>query len=314
MTTYAGGTGSLPVGMIPGERPGRGTAFWVRTVLSAGVGVVAALLLALAGVVGIFALVVVSPEHPGRGFVVALSVPEVRHDAADSLVADMEEQRGSAYEPATRAVLVDASDAALEDDDVLAVLDDVRLDGTRLDPTAYAAALGRELTTQAGRTGEPQQRRALAAFAAELPGHVASSMDGAEAEGDSIDFATGLTRIRRYGLVAAAVLAGVGVVALLVAVAIAVRRGLTAAVVTSAALVVTALALAPGEWLLGLGDGVGGALARAVAAAGRLAGAGVVWSLLLAALVPPAVWWVAGSVRRKDDAPAMDAPGAPQRL
>jgi hypothetical protein len=314
MTMYAGGTGSLPVGMTPGERPGRGAAFWVRTVLSTGVGVVAATLLALAGVLAIFALVVVSPEHPGRAFVVALSVPEVRHDAADSLVADVEEERGSDFEPATRAVLVDAADAALADDDVLTTLGSVRLDGTRLDPTAYAAALGRDLTAQAGRTADPQERRVLSAFADELPGLVASSMDGAEAEGDSIDFATGLPRIRRYGLVAAGVLAGVGLVALAVAAAIAVRRGLTAAVVPSAALVVTALALAPGEWLLGLGDGVGGALARAVAAAGQLAGAGVVWSLLLAALVPPALWWAAGSVRRRDEAAVLHAPGMPQRL
>ena len=66
----------------------------------------------------------------------------------------------------------------------------------------------------------------------------------------------------------------------------------------SSALVVTALVLAPGEWLLGRGDGVGGALARVVAAAGGLAGSGLVWSLLLASLVPPALWWAVRSARR----------------
>ncbi|WP_457208480.1 hypothetical protein, partial [Nocardioides sp. P5_C9_2] len=66
----------------------------------------------------------------------------------------------------------------------------------------------------------------------------------------------------------------------------------------STALVVTALVLAPGEWLLARGDGVGGALARVVAAAGQFAGGGLVWSLLLASLVPPALWWAVRSTRR----------------
>lgn len=65
----------------------------------------------------------------------------------------------------------------------------------------------------------------------------------------------------------------------------------------SAALVVTALVLAPGEWLLGRGDG-GGALSRVVAAAGDFAGTGLVWSLVQGTLVPPALWWAARSMRR----------------
>lgn len=297
MTTYVGGTGPLPVGMTPGEPDGRGTGFWVRTVLSAGVGSVAVGLLALAGVLTVFALVVASPDHPGRSFAALLSVPELRHDAAESLVADVEEERGAAFEPGTRAVLVDASDRALGDADVLAALADVRLDDGDLDPTTYVAAIARELGAQARATDDPQARRVLTTFSDELPGLVESSMAG-DSDGDSLDFATGLERARRYGLVAAAVVAGLGLVALLVAVAIAVSRGLTAALVASAAPVVTALVLAPGEWLLGLGSGLLGALARVVAAAGQFAGADVVWSLLLASLVPLALWWAARSTRR----------------
>lgn len=94
----------------------------------------------------------------------------------------------------------------------------------------------------------------------------------------------------------ARILSVFALVALLVATAIAVRRGITAALVASAALVVTALVLAPGEWLLGRGDG-GGALSRVVAAAGDFAGTGLVWSLVQGTLVPPALWWAARSVR-----------------
>jgi hypothetical protein len=298
MTTYAGGTGPLPVGMTPGEPPGRGSAFWVRTVLAAGVGAVAVGLLALSGVLAVFALVVASPDHPGRSFAALLSVPELRHDAADSLVTDVEDERGRAFDPATRTVLVDASDRALGDPDVLAALADVGLEDGDLDPTTYVAAIARELGAQARATDDPQARRVLAAFSDELPGLVEDSMAGSSTEGDGFDVATGLERARRYGLVAAAVVAGLGLVAGLVATAVAVRRGLTAALVASAALVVTALVLAPGEWLLGLGDGLLGALARVVAAAGQFAGTGLVWSLLLASLVPPTLWWAARSTRR----------------
>lgn len=47
----------MPVGMTPGERRGRGAGFWIRTVLASAVGVVAAGLLALAGILSVFALV-----------------------------------------------------------------------------------------------------------------------------------------------------------------------------------------------------------------------------------------------------------------
>ena len=75
----------------------------------------------------------------------------------------------------------------------------------------------------------------LSTFAAELPDVVAASEPGDE--GDGLDFATGLGKVRQYGLVAAAVVAGLGLLALLVAAAVAVHRGLTAALVVSSALV-----------------------------------------------------------------------------
>ena len=181
---------------------------------------------------------------------------------------------------------------------MLAALADVPLDGGDLDPTTYVAAIARELGAQARATDDPQARRVLATFSEDLSGLVEDSLAGTGSEGDSLDFATGLERVRHYGLVVAAVVAALGLVALLVAAAVAVRRGLTAALVASVALVVTALVLAPGEWLLGLGDGLVGALARVVAAAGEFAGTGLVWSLLLASLVPPTLWWAARSARR----------------
>lgn len=297
MTTYAGGTGSLPVGTTPGEPTGRGVEFWIRTVLATGVGIVAAGLLTLAGVLAVLALVVASPEQPGRAIAAMLAVPELRQDAAESLVSDVEEERGSDFEPATREVLVAAADRALGDPAVLDALASLRLEDGRLDPTTYVAAIADELGAQATATDDPQARRVLSTFADELPGLAASSASRS-ADADVLDVAAGLGEVRRYGLIASGVVAGLGLVALVVAAAVAVHRGLTAALVVSSALVVTALVLAPGEWLLGLGDGAGGALARVVAAAGGLAGAGLVWSLLLASLVPPALWWTVRSARR----------------
>ena len=298
MTTYVGGTGTMPVGITPGEQRGRGPGSWIRTVLATAVGLVAAGLLALAGILTVFALVVVSPEHPGRAFAALLSVPELRQDAADALVADVEEERGSDVAPATREVLVAATDDALGDNDVLEALAAVRVVDGRLDPMPYVGAVAAELGRQADAIDDPEARRVLSTFADELPDVVAGSVSGTSTETDTLDLTGGLGEVRRYGLVAAAVVGVLGLVALLVATAIAVRRGITAALVASSALVVTALVLAPGEWLLGRGDGVGGALARVVAAAGDIAGTGLVWSLLLASLLPPALWWTARSLRR----------------
>jgi hypothetical protein len=292
-TSYAGGTGALPVGTLPGERRGRSAGFWVRTVLATGIGIVAAGLLSLAGILTVFALVVVSPEHPGRALTALLSVPELRHDAADSLVGDVEEERGGTFAPATREVLVAATDDALGAPDVLAALAAIPLVDGRLDSLPYVDAIAVELDRQADATGDPEARRVLSTYADELPRFAAGSVGESSAETDTLDFAGGLGEVRRYGLVAAAVVGVLGLVALLVATAIAVHRGLAAALVTSAALVATALVLAPGEWLLGRGDGVAGALAHVVAAAGELAGSG-----LLASLVPPALWSAARSVRR----------------
>lgn len=295
MTTYP--DGRLPTGT--GEPPGRRAAFWVRTVVATGFGVVATGLLALAAVLAVFAVVVVSPERPGRALAALISAPELRHDAAESLVADVEGEKGTPFAPGTRGVLVAAADEALGERAVLDALGGLRVEDGRLDPTPYVAAIADELGRQAAATDDPQARRTLSTFADELPGVVAGSdvdVDGGEAA-DGLGFARGLEVARRWGLVAAAVVAVLGGITWLVAVAVAVHRGLTAALVLSAAMVVSAVALAPGEWLLGLGDGAGGVPAHLVAAAGAFAGTGLVSSLLLASLVPPALWWAVRSTR-----------------
>lgn len=295
MTTYA--DGRLPTGTTPGEQPGRGAGFWVRTVLATGFGVVAAGLLALAGVLAVFAVVVVTPEQPGRALAALTSAPDLRHDAAESLVADVEEEKGTSFAPDTRQVLVAAADEALGDPAVLDALGGLRIEDGRFDPTPYVAAIADQLGRQAAATDDPEARRVLSTFADELPGIVARSEVGGSEEADGLGFARGLEVAQRWGFIASAVVAVLGVIAWLVAVAVAVHRGLTAALVPAAALVAAALALAPGEWLLGLGDGSGGVLAHLVAAAGSFAGSGLVWSLLLASLVPPALWWAVRSAR-----------------
>ena len=295
MTTYA--DGRLPTGTTPGEQPGRGAGFWVRTVLATGFGVVAAGLLALAGVLAVFAVVVVTPEQPGRALAALTSAPDLRHDAAESLVADVEEEKGTSFAPDTRQVLVAAADEALGDPAVLDALGGLRIEDGRFDPTRYVAAIADQLGRQAAATDDPEARRVLSTFADELPGIVARSEVGGSEAADGLGFARGLEVAQRWGFIASAVVAVLGVIAWLVAVAVAVHRGLTAALVPAAALVAAALALAPGEWLLGLGDGSGGVLAHLVAAAGSFAGSGLVWSLLLASLVPPALWWAVRSAR-----------------
>jgi hypothetical protein len=297
VTTYAGGTGPLPVGMTPGDADGQGATFWVRTVLAAAVALVAVGLLTLAGVLAVFAVVVASPTQPGRSIAAMLSVPELRQDAAESLVADVEDERGSVFAPATRQILVTATDEALGDPAVLDAMAALRYDDGRLDAVPYVAAIADELGAQATSTEDPQARRVLSTFADELPVLVETSVRG-EAQADVLDLSAGLAEVRRYGLVAAGVLAGLGLVALLVAAAIAVHRGATAVIGVSCALVATAVVLAPGEWLLDRVGGVGGALARVAAAAGGLAGSGLVWTLLLASLVPPLSWWAIRSARR----------------
>lgn len=297
VTTYTGGSGSLPVGMVPGEPDGRGAAYWVRTVLGAAVGLVAVGLLTLAGVLVVLAVVVASPMQPGRSIAAMLSVPELRQDAAESLVADVEEQRGSAFAPVTRPILVTATDETLADPAVLDAMAALRYEDGRLDAVPYVAAVADELRAQATSTEDPQARLVLTAFADELPVLVEGSVRGA-AQADVLDLSAGLAEVRRYGLVASGVLAGLGLVALLVAAAISVHRGATAVIGVSCALLTTALVLAPGEWLLDRVSGVGGALARVAAAAGGLAGSGLVWTLLLASLVPPASWWAVRSARR----------------
>ena len=302
MTTYADGTGRLPTGTTPGERPGRDAAFWVRTVLATGFGVAAAGLLALAGVLAVFAVVVVSPDQPGRALAALTSAPELRHDAAESLVADVEEEKGTPFAPGTREVLVAAADEALGDPAVVDALGGIRVEDGRLDPTPYVSAIADELGRQAAATDDPEARRVLSTFADELPGVVAGSdVDASEAADDVLGFARGLEVAQRWGLIASAVVGVLGAVAWLVAVAFAVHRGLTAALVLSAALVAAALPLAPGDWLLGLGDGAVGVLAHLVASAGAFAGPGLVWSLLLASLVPPALWWAVRSARSTSD-------------
>ena len=83
-----------------------------------------------------------------------------------------------------------------------------------------------------------------------------------------------------------------------IAVAVARRRALTAALVVAGGLLLVPLVLAPGRFVL---DHLPGSLAlpgAVLAALGGLVGSGWLWTIALLALVPPIVWWTAGSVRR----------------
>jgi hypothetical protein len=104
-------------------------------------------------------------------------------------------------------------------------------------------------------------------------------------------------KARIYVLVLAAVLLIPALVAGGIALAVARRRALTAVLISTGALLLTAVVLSPGRWLL---EHLPGPLALPgglMAALGTLVGTGLVWTLILLGLLPPAIWWAARNVR-----------------
>ena len=250
-----------------------GVAGWARTVASAVFGALAAAVLATVWLLGVTALHVLSPEHPGRTVVVALAVPELRHDVAESLVSDMEE-RLDGLAPGQRALLVSAVEDVLEAPEVTARLAEAEVRGGQVDAAPFADAVADRLEAEAG-TGDAGIDRLLPALADAVR---KSAGDPPTAVG--ADLVPGLQGLRRFALGVALVLTVPGVVLAMVAVAVARRRGLALALVLSASLALAALAL----------GGAGGVLpevaGRVLDAISSVAGRGVVGALALGAALP----------------------------
>lgn len=280
MSHDPGHPGAVDDGWRAGSEGPRSPLDVVRTVVAAVVGLVAVLLLAGSWLLVVVAVHVTTPDHPGRLPAVLLAVPEIRADAADALVDDVEEELGRTLAPDERSVLAGAFDVILGSDEVERALDDLEVVDGSVDARPFLAVLSDQLRARALGPGLEQETadvlRQLADGVAEPAG------DGA---GPVIEDVTqGLTSSRNLTLGAAGVLLVPGVVAASVCVAVARRRARAWAVVVSGSLVVVALALTPVA--SASGTTTVGLLLEALAA---IAGRGTVWLLLVAALLPPAV-------------------------
>ena len=264
-------------GWRPGtaDRPPVSTVGRVRTVVSAVLGTLGAVVLATAWLLGVTALHVLSPEHPGRTVVVALAVPELRHDVADSLVSDVED-RLDGLTPRQRGLLVSAVERVLAAPEVTARLSEAEVRGGEVDAAPFADAVADRLDAEAA-TGDARIDRLLPALA----DAVRESADDPPAAVGA-DLVPGLRDLRRFALGVALVLSVPGIVLAAAAVAVARSRGLALALVLSGSLALAALALA----------GAGGVLPEVVGellgAVASVAGRGVVRGLALGAVLPVA--------------------------
>ena len=251
----------------------------LRTVVAGLLGTLAVLLLALAWLLTAAAVHLASPDHPGRLAVIVLAVPELRTDAAGALVDDVEDELGRPFPPEERAALTADLVGVLGSGDVERALTDLQVvDGT-VDAGPFLDVVADQLLEAA--EGSPGD--ASAAALRRLAAEVTSSAD--EAGPLDEDVTRGLSASRELTLGAALVAGVPGVVAGVVATAVARRRGLTAVLVVSGSLVLAALALTPVVAVLL--PATAGLLLEATA---DVIGSGTVWTLLLAALLPPAAW------------------------
>ena len=288
---------TLPLGTTSYDSPGLvpdgvPTAHILRTVISGFFATASTVLGATALVVAVTALFGLTPDRPMRMVSVTLSAPEVRAALVEELVTELDETGTRPLSADTRAQMADAFDKVLASEEFHRELEDLQVVDGQIDGTRIVAALSAELEAQS--VGRPDDvRQALELAARDLP-HVAER-EGMIADAEETVEIIGKARI--YVLVLAAVLLIPALVAGGIALAVARRRALTAVLIPTGALLLTAVVLSPGRWLLehlpGPLDLPGGLMA----ALGSLVGTGLVWTLILLALVPPAIWWAARNIR-----------------
>lgn len=283
----------------------RTVARGVRTALAFLLGAVAAVALGAALVLAVGVVHVLSPERPARVLPVVLAAPEVRLAAAQDMASDLESDRDVPFTDAERTALVDAIDQVLGSPELHRQLGELRPVDGRIDWTELAATFESELRAQAaGRPAEVQQ--VLRETAAEVPRLVEEEGSSADASG----MVASLTEVRRWVLIAAGVVAAPGLVVGAIALAVARRRPLTAVLVSSGALLLAVLALAPGRFVLERLPGPLSIPGHVLAAIGELSGPGTMWALVLAIVVPPGGWWAARSLRSSRRI-GMEASGTP---
>ena len=279
-------------GDVAGGEDWRRVADLVRTVLALLLGTAAALSLAAAVVLALGAVHVISPEQPARIVPVLLSAPDVRSDVARDWADEIETDRGVRFTGAERAEVVAALDDVLASDELHRQLRELRPADGRLDLDALAVTLTDELRAQAA-DRSPTVRQTLR----EAADSILLELRRDAASADTGELVTGLSNLRRVALVAAAVVAVPGLLAAAIALVVARRRPLTAVLISSGTLLLTAVALAPGRFLLERLPGALSLPGHLLAGIGQLAGPGTVWAIMLAAAVPPGWWWALRSLR-----------------
>jgi hypothetical protein len=252
----------------------------IRTGFAVVIGAVATLLLSCACILGVVGTVIASPEHPGRLAAVALSVPELRAEVAEELVSDAEERVPRELTPVQRAVVVGTVERTLAAPEGIEALREVRVVDGRQDLSPVLRAYADHLRGEAG-LAEDARTEAL------LDRVIASLNDQSQVAQTNQTIRDGISTARGVSLAAALVFLVVGLLATAIAAAVARRGGLATAVILSGSLLMAGLALGFGDTLLGATSHPVGA---GLAAVGQVAGTPLVALLLIAGLVPVAVW------------------------
>ncbi len=203
---------------------------WVRAAIATAFGIGAACWLAFAVVVALTAQHALEPDRPLAAVSVTLSVPEVRADLAAEMVDDLEEDNGTPFTAAERTELVEALEAVLGSDALLDQMAALPVVDGRIDGAAVMETISRDLEGQAA--GRPREVRAVLERAARALPEVAEK-EGTTA--DVTDTVGVIEKIRGYAFIAAAALLVPALVCGGIAVGVARRRGLAAALVSRAA-------------------------------------------------------------------------------
>lgn len=257
-------------------------------------GTASAVVLGAAVVVAVAAVTLLSPERPFRLVAVALAVPEARAFLADEMADDLEEERSVPLASTDRAALVDALDDVLASPELHRQLRDLRAEGDSIEWTELLTIYSSELRAASVGT-PPEVRRVLEELATAAPPELQAGGGSTEVRG----LRDTMNEVRGFVLVAALVLAVPGLVVGALAVAGARRRALAAVLVSSGALLLAVVALAPGRPLLERLPGPLSLPGQLMAGVGELAGAGAMWALVLAIAVPPGLWWALRSWRER---------------
>ena len=279
MTLIGGHPGGTPEWRVP--RAGRRPA---RSVFAAVFGVAATVLLAGA-VVLMLSVSVFSPDHPGRAVSVALVVPQVQEEIALDIVDEVDQRRAAALTADERDVLQAEIVVALGSDglhDALETLSPEQVAGE----TAVVGAEVDAIEAQAERS-DPQVAGLLTEAADAVP--QTSGPDNLIADDET------LRNLWVLALVGAALVGVPGLIAGALAMALSVSRARTAVAIGTAALLLVAVLLAPGDWVLETLPAQWAAVPAVTASIGKILGPGVVWTFIAASLVPVFMWWAARS-------------------